>query len=128
MYTNDRLMRLGLRDNSNCDKCGNPDSREHRIATCPKALETWNELRNLNGQVPLTRYDPDLLKEVLGMAEPANNDLVVHAEILQALMNDSRIATLPVRIIIRTILKKLHYLEKGQSKVNVEALLDILYD
>ena len=130
LYTNDRLLRFGLRDNSNCDRCGNEDSRVHRIAECPKAIELWNKLRRLNNLAPLNSDDPDLLKEVLGINEPINNELAINAELLQVLSNtlDQRINTVPADIIIKFILRKLVTLEKGQSKENIKDLLDKIGD
>ena len=124
MYTNDRLMRFGLRDNSNCDLCGNTDSRCHRIATCPKAQEIWNALRNLVGQRPIALDDPDNLKWVLGISDPINNELTIHAEVLQTLASNSKILSLPVPVILRIVLRKLYQLEKGQSRINIGTLLD----
>ena len=131
IYTNDRLLRFGLRDNDNCDRCGNTDSRLHRIAKCPKAVEIWNEVRRLSNLNPLAnRGDAEALKEVLGTKDLVGNELAIHAEILQLLTNnlDTKVGTLPARIIVRILLKKLYTLEKGKTKENIKALLDKITD
>ena len=126
MYTNDRLMRFGLRDNDNCDRCGNTDSRTHRIASCPKALELWNELRRLNSQTRLREDNPDLVKEVLGMTEPIKSELVIHAEILQCLNAgiNSKLNSLPAKVTLKVLLSKLYSVESRTTKENIKALLD----
>ena len=126
MYTNDRLLRFGLRDNDSCDRCGNTDSRAHRMATCPKALALWNEARSLCNQQPLTDTDPDLLKIVLGIKDPLGGELVLHAELLQVLNNtlDLKINTVPTKLALKMTLKKLYSVEKGQCKDSIKALLD----
>ena len=126
MYTNDRLLRFGLRDNDSCDRCGNTDSRAHRVATCPKALALWNEARSLCNQQPLTDTDPDLLKIVLGIKDPLGGELVLHAELLQVLNNtlDLKINTVPTKLALKMTLKKLYNVEKGQCKDSIKALLD----
>ena len=126
IYSNDRQLRFGLRDNDRCDRCGNADSRVHRIATCPKAIEIWNTLRRLNNQTPLREDDPEILKEILGINEPFGNKLVLNAEILQILINtlDQRINTIPATILLRITLRKLFNQERGQYKDYIKALLD----
>ena len=126
IYSNDRLLRFGLRDNDICDRCGNPDSRTHRLATCPKAIELWNEVRRLGNLAPINSNDPEILKKVLGVDQPIGDELAINAEFLQILGNtlDSRIMTIPPKIITRIALQKLHNLEKGKCKENVKDLLD----
>ena len=81
-------------------------------------------LRNLVGQTSIALDDPDNLKWVLGISNPINNELTIHAEVLQTLASNSKILSLPVPVILRIVLRKLYQLEKGQSKINIGTLLD----
>ena len=40
-----RLLKFGLKDNPKCSNCPEPvEANQHRIAECPKAIETWRKL------------------------------------------------------------------------------------
>ena len=126
IYTKDRKLRFGLADNDSCERCGQPDSRLHAIATCPKAMALWNMLREIDNKENLTDQSPELLKEIFGASERIGGELAINAEIIQLLSNssDNKLATIPTRVILRIILGKLYSLEKGQTKENVKTLLD----
>ena len=128
IYSKDRKLRFGLADNDRCDRCGSPDSRQHMIAECPKALELWNTLRILDGKPVLTAQSANLLNETYGINEPIGGELSIHAEIIQVLMNtlQDKVQTLPPKVIVRIVLSKLYNLEKGTTKENLKALLDKL--
>ena len=128
IYTKDRKLRFGLADNDQCDRCGQPDSRVHAIATCAKAMDIWNLLRDAENKPRLTTRDPDLLKEIMGANEPVGGELAINAELVQLLTNslDKKIATLPASIVLKITLTKLHDLERGRSKENVKTLLEKL--
>ena len=128
VYTKDRKMRFGLADNDRCDRCGNPDSRVHAIAKCPKALEIWNTFRRLDNKTALTEHTDNLLAEVFGVTDPIGGELRVHAEVMQALTNTmgGTMHELPANIIAKIILTKLYTLEKGNTKEKIKALLDKL--
>ena len=121
-------MRFGLADNDVCDRCGQPDSRVHTIAVCPKASAIWDKIRELDGKAGLALQEVSRLEEVLGVKEPIAGELAINAEILQVLVNtrDNKIVTLPPRIILKIILMKLVTLEKGETKVKVKTLLEKL--
>ena len=128
LYTKDRKLRFGLADNDSCDRCGQPDSRTHTIALCPKALEIWNTLRELDDKPRLTERSPELIDEVMGIKNPIGGELAINAEILGLLTNslNNRIAELPTKIALKLVLDRLQRLEKGQTKDRIKTLLDKL--
>ena len=127
IYSNDRLLRFGLRDNNDCSRCGNPDSRVHRVLTCPKIEQIWSKLRYLMGHGEPNQESEHV--EWLTRGNTTLTELTIKAEILRhALWVDNTLMALPPEISLRIILTNLKKLESGSIKDDISALLTRLRD
>ena len=83
IYSNDRLCRFGLREDSKCENCDEQiETIVHKFAICEKISEVWNSLN-----VFLNEIDEDpiefSLKSVIGLRDrPGTLALPLKAEIL----------------------------------------------
>ena len=87
IFSNSRLCKFGLRNSSNCSNCQETlETIQHRIAECPRAVETWriaNEAKQSLGLHVLTDYS---IENLLGTKDRLSKlELAINAEILHKL-------------------------------------------
>ena len=84
IFSNSRLHRFGLRDNPACSNCPEPvESILHRIAECPKAITTWDNLEQAKRLLNLTSLTDKSVENLIGAKERLNKiELALQAEVL----------------------------------------------
>ena len=91
IYSNERLHRFGLRENAACSNCPEPvETILHRIAECPKAILTWNNLEDAKRQLNLTGLTDLTVDSLIGTKERLGKiELALQAEVLLRLTSKS---------------------------------------
>jgi hypothetical protein len=121
IYTQERLVKFGLTNESSCPRCDCVEDLEHKIYRCHYVERIWNYfLRITAADVNLDR-----LETVMGV-HSRDWLLCVHAELLKRILllrSDQNYLTHPKHFVDRAI-KSLRHRERNTS--NKEALQDLL--
>ena len=104
IFTNERLHRFGLRESAACSNCPEPvETIVHRIAECPKAIITWNNLEEAKRQLNLTCLTDLTVDSLIGAKDRLSKiELALQAEVVLRLTSKSE-GYCPVQLIKRAI-------------------------
>ena len=87
VFSNERLCRFGLRENSACMNC--PEQMEtiqHRLIECRKAREAWRILDEIRADLGLRTLSALTLENLVGAGDRLNNvELAMQAELIHKL-------------------------------------------
>ena len=91
IYTNDRLVRFGLANDSRCLSCDNQnETLVHRLVECPIARESWVKLEEQIEYMGLQTLTSITLENILGAgpdSDPSKLELTLRAELLSRIMS-----------------------------------------
>ena len=64
--------------------CNNPiETVQHRLAECPRAIETWTQLNRIKDRLNLTRLSDTTMENLVGAKEEVSNlELALQAELI----------------------------------------------
>ena len=126
VYTGERLARYGLREDSNCIKCGQLDTLYHRLEECPRNIILFNSLEELTRSIRngITVDAVDTLQKAIGCFDDCNTaSLTLNAELLNFLHTDKGDQQDPARIIMRLIERVLKMELNNEVKSLLRTLL-----
>ena len=91
IFSNARLLKFGLRQSASCSNCQEPlESIQHRVAECPKAIETWRLLEEFKFKVNMGQLSDLSIENLLGAKDVLNKiELALQAEIILRLTSTS---------------------------------------
>ena len=108
IYTNERLVRFGLTEDSSCINCNQVDTLEHRLTTCPTSVSLIRTIETKTRQLRLASNDTIETIDPINRALGAYNDvdvaiLTLHAEVLCQITRNIQITERSDNIINRII-------------------------
>ena len=116
IYTNERLTRFGLRNDSKCNHCDEIDTLDHRLTECRRTKRLLYELENilkpLRGITFSYEHHDMITRLMAAYADSDATTVTAHAELLQALVSNT---DTPERILVNIMLNKLSKLERNES-------------
>ena len=125
VYTNERLTRFGLRDDPECDQCGQIDTLEHRLTECQRTLNLIVGLERISKklrQINFNYEDFDTITRLTAAYRDSDvTTVTLHAEVLKHIIfkNDT-----PENIIIENLIARTLSLESNEKiKNKLRALL-----
>ena len=64
--------------------CNHPiETVQHRLAECPRAIETWTQLNRIKDRLNLTRLSDTTMENLVGAKEEVSNlELALQAELI----------------------------------------------
>ena len=87
IFSNSRLERFGLRQDSKCANC--PEQVEtiiHKVSTCPKAIEAWRALEKAKTQLELNNLTDLTIENLVGAKDRVSKlELALQAELIHRL-------------------------------------------
>ena len=115
IYSGERLFRFGLRDNPNCDICGNVETIGHKILECGYSESLWRALAGVTStNLNLNQVDPDFVSGSQGDCTTAI--LTVHAELILRLTRNIRPEWDNPESYIKNMISQLERKETGKIK------------
>ena len=120
IFSNARLHRFGLIDNSKCANCSNTlETINHRLLECEKALKAWETLERYKSRLGLNPMQSINLVEALGVSDYIGKiELALNAELLHKLAAVGGKSYCPTEI-VKSVVKTIANGEKlNQDKQN----------
>ena len=120
VYCRERMFRFGMTDDSKCTRCSKVETIEHMLHECEYVSNLWHLIGSITG------IKNRNLQEILGI-HPIHDKvtLTIHAETLRRLLAIER-PTVPVKDLLKSVVRNLSIVEKGFSKYQVKQILDHL--
>ena len=129
IYTNDRLLRFGLTNDSKCLNCDNPvETLSHRLFECRLANEAWEKMEEIIESLDLQPINPITLAGILGTeASTTNFELTLRAELLSRLMGKCNGPYSPTAT-VKSCLSTIKIVEKMETvtRLKLEAIINTL--
>ena len=122
IYSNERLHRFGMRDNPNCESCGEVETIEHKIYKCRHVEGLWQSVATLTGDTA-NLTEPDYIVGAYNSCTVAT--LTIHAELVAKLIRKARNLNTRPELQVNVMIKYLAKKEKGSIKTDLETLLVI---
>ena len=87
IFSNARLARFGLRQDSGCPNCQDPnESIIHKVLNCNSAITAWEELERLKTRLQLRNLSDLSLENIVGAKDQVNKiELALQAELIHRL-------------------------------------------
>ena len=87
IFSNARLARFGLRQDSGCPNCQDPnESIIHKVLNCNSAIAAWEELERLKTRLQLRNLSDLSLENIVGAKDQVNKiELALQAELIHRL-------------------------------------------
>ena len=91
IFSNERLMRFGLRQEASCPNCAEPnESIPHKIKECRGAAEAWSELERAKTRLGLNNLTDLSIENLVGAKDRITKlELVLQAELLHRLTSSN---------------------------------------
>ena len=117
VYCGTRLKKFGMTETDCCQRCGESESIEHLILECDYTKNLWKLVEKV------TCIHNNSLTTILGCDyKHDKTTLTLHAEILRLLLAIDRPTNQP-KDVLKNTLVRLHTLEKGITKYQIEQML-----
>ena len=117
VYCGTRLKKFGMTETDCCQRCGESESIEHLILECDYTKNLWKLVEKV------TCIHNNSLTTILGCDDKHDKTtLTLHAEILRLLLAIDRPTNQP-KDVLKNTLVRLHTLEKGITKYQIEQML-----
>ena len=117
IYTNERLMRFGLRNDSQCDHCGQVDTLEHRLTACDRTKILLEALEAKTRPLRTINFDHnnyDQITRLLAAYKVSDIATIsVQSEVLMFLLTTK---DTPAQIVVNIIINRCLKLE-GNKKI-----------
>ena len=91
IFSNERLMRFGLRQEASCPNCAEPnESIPHKIKECRGAAEAWSELERAKTRLGLNNLTDLSIENLVGAKDRITKlELALQAELLHRLTSSN---------------------------------------
>ena len=120
VYCGTRLKKFGMTESDSCQRCGEPESIDHLVLNCDYTRRLWKLVEKV------TSIKNDSLNIILGRDDKHDKTtLTLHAELLRILLAIDRPTNQPKEV-LRNTLVRLHTLEKGITKYQIEQMISEL--
>ena len=112
IFSNARLARFGLRQESGCANC--PEQYEsilHKVKDCCKAKEAWRELEKVKAELNLDCLSDLTIENLVGAKDSLNKiELALNAELIHRLT--SRNQSYNPKLLVKAVIKLIGYSER----------------
>jgi len=130
VYTNERLYRFGLIDNSRCDRCQEVDTLDHRLNSCQGTEVIRSCLTTLTSKLFKTLQidQVEAIDQLLVTHKDCSKAiLTVHAEILSKIVIGKQEIPRNPRNMLKNIVMQLIKKESGnEAKIDLQQLIPYL--
>jgi hypothetical protein len=109
IFTKEKLFRLGLSDSPNCPKCGQIETREHLLFSCPTTKPVWDRLTTLHSNKPQAE-----IKDIL-FSKGKTAYLKIRLELIGLLLQIDRLTLNPAEA-IKAVCNRLITCEHNSEK------------
>ena len=120
IFCKERMFRFGMTEDDKCPRCDKIESINHMLLECDYIKNLWDLISRVTG------IKINSLHEILGL-DPKHDKvtMTIHAETIRRILSVERPIVNP-NMLITSIVKNIHILEKGVTKYQTGAILEYI--
>ena len=120
IFCKERMFRFGMTEDDKCPRCDKIESINHMLLECDYIKNQWDLISRVTG------IKINSLHEILGL-DPKHDKvtMTIHAETIRRILSVERPIVNP-NMLITSIVKNIHILEKGVTKYQTGAILEYI--